>query len=178
MDMAEKRFQSNKISKPILLLLVGVILVPVFLALLMRIEFLLYQPLSKGDFSKLFPTKVLAIKYGGQDAIKLSMHGELFELHSYILFGGSITPNYPLEFDSLNGYNLPSKSSIHHWEKCLSEKPVEFDELPTSKAKNRFARKWNNPSYYRCFIYVDEQESYWFVFSPKEKRFYYLAYNL
>lgn len=176
-DMERKLSLRNRIIRLCLSTLLGVIALAVMLTLWGVIELCLYQPLTKNDFDKLFPIGVSAKKVYSQDAIKLSLHGEEYELHSYIIKNGTINTDYPLVKDSLGGEVLPAEASIFHWTKApVCE--VEFSELPESRIKQRFTKYWEDPSNYHSCIFISGLESFWFVYCPKKQQLFYLVYNI
>lgn len=177
MDMEKRPYLRKRIVRLCLSTLLGVIVLAVILTFGGVIELCLYQPLSKKDFEILFPVGVSAKKVYSQDAIKLSLHGEVYELHSYMIKNGTIKSDYPLVKDSIGGEKLPAEASVFQWTK-VPVCEVEYSELPDSIIKQRFTKYWEDPSNYHSCIFISGLESFWFVYCPKKQQLFYLVYNI
>lgn len=177
--MVKKRFP-DKIVKFTTYSIIGIIALIVFFILWWYVELLLYQPLSNEDFENLFPKGATYKKISSRDGLKLTIHGEFYELHTYRVCNGIIRNDYPKKVDRLGGYDLPQEMSLYQWTDSLILEN-EFNEflLPQSmKISRRFEKEWKNVSNFRCCFFVSESESYWFVFCPLKRRLYYLVFNL
>lgn len=176
MDMVKKRFRNRFVAFSIYTI-AGVIVLVAVMILWWCVELFLYQPLSKEDFGNLFPEDVKYKKISSRDGLKLTIHGEFFEMHTYKIRNGAIRNDYPIKTDCLGGYKISSDVTLHTWTDSLILSDEYREDIPASKIKRKFEEHWNSVSNYRCCYYISESESYWFVFSPMDNRLYYLVFN-
>ena len=105
----------NPSKNKVVLIILSIFIFVVSLFLAWKIELYLYRPLSDKDFSNLFPHYTSVRKISSQDVLIESIHGEIYELHTFLVENASVNEQYPLtesKWENLKKYHSHVQSVI------------------------------------------------------------------
>ena len=166
----------NPSKNKVVLIILSIFIFVVSLFLAWKIELYLYRPLSDKDFSNLFPHYTSVRKISSQDVLIESIHGEIYELHTFLVENASVNEQYPLTESKWENLKIVTEPITQQWTKevLIIDR---FNELADSRIKRIFAEYWNDSSVYHCYI-ISQNVSYWFSYCPIDKKLLYLIYKI
>lgn len=141
-----------------------------------------YNPLKEPELKSLFKSVKMCRKDKSEDLIKLSIHGEVFDIFRYktkdVIFGDSY-PKFNGRWDDedLKGQCVTSmwkETPINKEDSSLVFSIVEANVIgTTSKLQKEIAELCDSNGNYYCYIQNGSSNYYLFVYSPKNNYLYY-----
>jgi len=142
-----------------------------------------FSPLKKRELEMLFPYyKGKIEKEYDIDFIGMSSHSEFFELYSYTTSGIPVRTTYPIIISKWENKTIGKDAIISKWKKCpidsVTNKLYEFSLMASNPDKEKYFNLLNselrNPNNYYAYIYFNELENYFLLYSTKNKKLYYI----
>ena len=139
----------NPSKNKVVLIILSIFIFVVSFFLAWKIELYLYRPLSDKDFSNLFPHYTSVRKISSQDVLIESIHGEIYELHTFLVENASVNEQYPLTESKWENLKIVTEPITQQWTKevLIIDR---FNELADSRIKRIFSEYWNDSSVYHC----------------------------
>ena len=146
------------------------------------IESIMYNPICKSDYFILFKSFGKYRKDKSEDLIKLSIHGESFDIFRYKTKNVILGDGYPKFNGRWDGEDLKVQSVTSMWKETPIHKKDSSLVYPiveanvvgtTSKLQKEIAELCSSNSNFYCYIQNGSSNYYLFVFSPKNNYLYY-----
>lgn len=176
MDMGVLLCQlSNKIMKKKLYILISLV---VSILLWLVVDTYSFSPLQDKEFAILFPQRVDNIKrIYYKDFIGWSHHGDFLDYFIYQLDIVRIDYNYPIWDKEWEYVSLPEEIEKTRWLQSpidsvvYSKFSLEFNEID-KLGTNSFIGKLKEIGNYYCYLYCNNLEKYFLLYSPTDKKLF------
>lgn len=148
-----------------------------------KLEYALYNPISKYECTVLFQSVGKCKKDKSEDLIKLSIHGEFLDIFKYCTDNIVIGNNYPQFNAQWDGKIINNDCNVSLWKETPIHKEDSLFVYPiiglsidgkTSKLQHEISSLCNSDSGYYSYIITDSREYYFFAFSSKNNLLYYI----
>jgi hypothetical protein len=142
-----------------------------------------YSPLKKTDFEILFPGPTDQIQKSCDiDFLSLSFKGEAFDMYIYKTGKINVNSSYPIYNNLWEGGHISDEGSSSKWQHCpINKKSFKLYQFTLTGAKlnkeecsQSFYNDLNNPQNYYSYVYIDEINTYFLLYSPKKEILYYI----
>lgn len=142
-----------------------------------------FSPLKEEEFKTLFLNySKNAKKLCSIDFLGLNFKSELFEFYSYKTNGIVINTEYPKFAREWEHKEITNNVSVSKWINCpidttifeLYEFTLTANNLDEKKCSRFFYRELGNPKNYYSYVYFNELENYFLLYSSENEILYYL----
>lgn len=146
------------------------------------IESIMYSPICKSDYFILFQSFGKYRKDKSEDLIKLSIHGESFDIFRYKTKNIILGEGYPKFNGRWDGEDLNDQCIVSLWKESPIHKEDSSLVCPiieanmigaTSKLQKEIAELCCSNGNFYCYIQNGSSNYYLFVYSPKSNYLYY-----
>lgn len=164
-------------KKYFVLLLIMVIAI----ALYFVYENITYNPLKAYDINKLFVNVENIKKTCSIDFLGFNAKGEFFEVYKYKMNNASMDTNFA-SFKTWENTEVPDDAIFGKWNNCpldsMDDKLYQFALTANNFEEEACAESLNkelkDPDNYYCYIYFNELQHYFLLYSTAEKSLYYI----
>lgn len=142
---------------------------------------LFYDPLDALDAKRLFKQSSDLEKICSIDFLGFNTRGEFFELYKYNVNKAQMDSLHPIIL-SWENKELSKSAIVQKWKACpldtASNRLYEFvfaaNDLDEWECSSSFKKSLRDSKNHYCFIYINELEQYFLLYSIKEEALYYL----
>lgn len=146
------------------------------------VESIVYNPIGKSDCSILFQSSGKCRKCKTEDLIKLSFHGETFDIFKYKIIDVVLGEGYPRFNERWDGEDLKDNCVTSIWKKTPVNKEdsslvysvIDVNMVGvTSKLQKEIAGFCGSYGNFYCYIQNGSSNCYLFVYSRENNYLYY-----
>jgi hypothetical protein len=147
---------------------------------------LLFSPLKEKEFSKLFLSVGTIKKKCSIDYIKLSVHGELFEIYLYNTKNVVLGENFPNYANEWGDKKITDETIISKWKNCpldttsyeLFKFALTSKDYGKEKKLDTFNEELVSPNNLYSYVYFNDLEQFLLLYCPLKEKLYYIRVSL
>ncbi|HTD98015.1 MAG TPA: hypothetical protein VK668_01960 [Mucilaginibacter sp.] len=141
-----------------------------------------FSPLKQNAFGKLFKGYVgIVEKSCSKDFLGISSRGEFFEIYLYKTNSVVINHDFP-QITEWEDKEITNKSIVGKWKNCpldsqtmkLYKFTLTSNNLNDLSCSNAFNKEILNPKNYYSYVYFNELEQYFLLYSTDKQELYYI----
>ena len=154
--------------------------------ILYHIENKVFNPLQSQELRKIFLSYEKIKKRCSIDNIKLSSHGELFEIYLFNTQKAILDINYPNYANECEIEKITSETIISKWKKCpldtTAYKLFKFafttNNYNQSECLKSFSTELSEPNNFYSYVYFNDLEYYFLLYCTHKEELYYIRVKL
>ena len=181
------RIKKEKIMKTYIYIFTGILLLLIKICpILYQIEKKVFNPLQSQELRKIFLSYEKIKKRCSIDNIKLSSHGELFEIYLFNTQKAILDINYPNYANEWEKEKITSETIISKWKKCpldtTAYKLFKFafttNNYNQSECLKSFSTELSEPNNFYSYVYFNDLEYYFLLYCTHKEELYYIRVKL